>query len=182
MFRKTRVRDVPRAKEACPFRTDSQKAGARRPELLALRPALCHRPGVAAQQVVPGARRERPVGPPGGGVEPHRSLARSGDRTSARCGPFTVVPASNWSELGSRCRFCRNCFIVSLFSGVWVSRTPRVSHNGKRVKVGATRQKKWTSPTGIRTQVVNSPLLRRKLSLESKPKVITRVWGGTPLH
>ena len=64
MFRKTRVRDVPRAKEACPIIADSQKAGARRPELLALRPALRHRPGVAAQQVGPGARRERPIGPP----------------------------------------------------------------------------------------------------------------------
>ena len=30
MFRKTRVRDVPRAKEACPIIADSQKAGARR--------------------------------------------------------------------------------------------------------------------------------------------------------
>ena len=28
MFRKTRVRDVPRAKEACLIRADSQKAGA----------------------------------------------------------------------------------------------------------------------------------------------------------
>ena len=72
MFRKTRVRDVPRAKEAFPI-ADSQKAGARRPELLALRPALSHRPGVAAQQVVPGARRERPIGPPDGGVEPYPS-------------------------------------------------------------------------------------------------------------
>ena len=159
MFRKTRVRDVPRAKEAFPIIADSQKAGARRPELLALRPALCHRPGVAAQQVVPGARRERPVGPPGGGVEPYwnrkicgvagtfvghlgstreanapsrpRGVAPSGDRTSARHGPFTVVPASNWSELGSRCRFCRNRFIISLSSGVWASRTPRGSQNGK---------------------------------------------------
>ena len=73
MFRKTRVRDVPRAKEACPIIADSQKAGARRPELLALRPALGHRPGVVAQQVIPRARRERPIGPPGGGVEPYRS-------------------------------------------------------------------------------------------------------------
>ena len=103
-------------------------------------------------------------------------------RISARYRPFTAVQAPKWSELGSRCRFCRNCFIISLFSGVWVSRTPRVSQNGKGWKVGTMRQKKWTSPTGIRTQVVNSPLLRRKLSLESKPKVITRVWGGTPLH
>ena len=110
------------------------------------------------------------------------SRGRVRGRISARDGPFTVVPASNWSELGSRCRFCRNRFIISLFSGVWASRTPRVSQNGKGGKVGAMRQKKWTSPTGIRTQVVNSPLLRRKLSLESKPKVITRVWGGTPLH
>ena len=180
MFGKTRVRDVPRAKEAFSIRADSQKAGARRPELLALRPALCHRPGVAAQQVVPGARRERPIGPPA--PSRRRSVAPSGDRTSARCGPFTVVPASNWSELGSRCRFCRNYFIISLSSGVWVSRTPRVSRNGRGGLGRSKQQKKWTSPTGIRTQVVNSPLLRRKLSLESKPKVITRVWGGTPLH
>ena len=110
------------------------------------------------------------------------SRARVRGRISARYRPFTVVQASNWSELGSRCRFCRNRFIISLFSGVWVSRTPRVSQSGRGVRVGALRQKKWTSPTGIRTQVVNSPLLRRKLSLESKPKVITRVWGGTPLH
>ena len=169
MFRKTRVRDVPRAKEACPIIADSQKAGARRPELLALRPALRHRPGVAPQYVANAPSLRRGVAP-------------SGHRTSARNGPFTVVLASNWSELGSRCRFCRNRFIISLFSGVWVSRTPRVSQNGKGRKGGALRQKKWTSPTGIRTQVVNSPLLRRKLSLESKPKVITRVWGGTPLH
>ena len=110
------------------------------------------------------------------------SRGRARGRISGRDRPFTVVQASNWSELGSRCRFCRNCFIASVFSGVWASRTPRVSQNGKGRKVGARRQKKWTSPTGIRTQVVNSPLLRRKLSLESKPKVITRVWGGTPLH
>ena len=103
-------------------------------------------------------------------------------RISARNGPFTVVQAPKWSELGSRCRFCEKYFVVSVFSGVWVSEGPRVSQSGRGVRVGALRQKKWTSPTGIRTQVVNSPLLRRKLSLESKPKVITRVWGGTPLH